>query len=215
MVVDVVARDVVVVDASVVDDVDELVLLLVVVDEVLLVEDVDAATLVVVTGGKLVVDDDVLVEVVVEVVRLVLVELLVDVLVVLDVLVLDVVVVVIVLVVGTGSVVVVETALEKPTIWKITLAGTPSEVVTKRSLLSRSTSSPSGPASKVTSLTSPKPCAKRTSTGFRVPSCGRHVVAQLGSTNAMPVAGSIATMRSSPSVYDTYMRSPWNGAGRN
>jgi len=157
---------------------------------------------------------DVLVEVVLDVVRLVLVELLVLllVLVVVEELVLEVVDVLVVLV---GNVVVVEAVLENPTIWKMTFAGTPSDVVTNRSLLSRSTSRPSGPALKLTSFASPNPCAKRTSMGFRVPSCGLHVGVQLGSTNGMPVAGSISMMRSSPSVYDTYMRSPWNGAGRN
>jgi hypothetical protein len=35
------------------------------------------------------------------------------------------------------------------------------------------------------------------------------VVGQLDWTNGSPLTGSRSMMRSSPSVYDTYMRSPW------
>jgi hypothetical protein len=96
---------------------------------------------------------------------------------------------------------VVVTAPEKPVIRKITLAGEPADVVTNRSFVSGSTSRPNGPGLKTGSASCPKPDANSVSIGSGVPSTGVHPdMPQLGSLYGNPVAGSMSTMRSSPSV---------------
>jgi hypothetical protein len=128
----------------------------------------------------------------------------------------DVVVVELVDVVVVGKVVVVVTTDENPVMRKMTFAGEPPEVVTKRSLVIGSTSSPRGPGLKSGSISLPKPEANRVSIGSGVPNTDvQPDMPQLASENGSPVAGSTSTIRSSPSVNEAYIRSPWNGAGRN
>src|SRR5262249_13124060 len=122
----------------------------------------------------------------------------------------SVVVVVIVVVVVTETVVVVVTTAvvvvvlggggkAAPPLWTMVLAGSPRKVATKKSLERGSNSRPHGPT--------PRPEAKRASTGLVVPSVGWPVPLSTG----RPVAGSMVRSRTSPKFQLTYIRLPASG----